>query len=168
MADNESLPMQAIRLAQNVATGRHVLSRLVPPLLLVLDAVLCLVIIKKVPCRPSIDVSIASHLIYANASIPDTEIDWKAYMEQIQLFQDGEREYTKIEGGTGPLVYPAAHVWVYNILYHLTGHGKDILLAQKLFAGLYLLTLGVVMACYRKAKVCNHAAGISVARASQS
>lgn len=88
-----------------------------------------------------------------NDQVLDTEIDWKAYMEQIQLFQDGEREYTKIEGGTGPLVYPAAHVWIYNLLYHITDRGKDILLAQKLFAGLYLLNLAVVMACYRKAKV---------------
>lgn len=76
-------------------------------------------------------------------------------MEQIQLYKDGEREYTKIEGGTGPLVYPAAHVWIYNILYDLTNHGKDILLAQQLFAGLYLVNLAVVMTCYRKAKVGN-------------
>ncbi|KAF3767108.1 family 58 glycosyltransferase [Cryphonectria parasitica EP155] len=73
-------------------------------------------------------------------------------MEQIQLFEDGERDYTKIEGGTGPLVYPAAHVWIYRVLYELTSHGKDIYLAQKLFAGLYLITVGLVMACYLKAK----------------
>lgn len=76
-------------------------------------------------------------------------------MEQIQLYKDGEREYTKIEGGTGPLVYPAAHVWIYNILYDLTNHGKDILLAQQLFAGLYLVNLAIVMTCYRQAKVSN-------------
>ncbi|CAN8102482.1 unnamed protein product [Discula destructiva] len=132
MANNEgSLPVQAYGLAQRVAIGQHVLSRAVPMLLILLDALLCVVIIKKVPY---------------------TEIDWKAYMEQIQLYEDGEREYTKIEGGTGPLVYPAAHVWIYRALYSLTSHGKDILLAQKLFAGLYLVNLGVVMACYRKAK----------------
>lgn len=74
-------------------------------------------------------------------------------MEQIQLYIDGERDYTKIEGGTGPLVYPAAHVWIYRMLYDLTDHGKDILLAQKLFAGLYLVTLAIAMICYRKAKV---------------
>ncbi|PVU96575.1 hypothetical protein BB561_001088 [Smittium simulii] len=32
------------------------------------------------------------------------EIDWKAYMEQVELFVSGERNYLKIEGGTGPLV----------------------------------------------------------------
>lgn len=73
-------------------------------------------------------------------------------MEQVQLFLDGERDYTKIEGGTGPLVYPAAHVYIYTALYYLTDHGKDILLAQLLFAGLYLVTLAVVQSCYWKAK----------------
>lgn len=87
----------------------------------------------------------------------DTEIDWTAYMEQVQLFLDGERDYTKIEGGTGPLVYPAAHVYIYTGLYYLTNHGKDILLAQQLFAGLYLVNLAVVMSCYWKAKVSSHA-----------
>lgn len=87
----------------------------------------------------------------------DTEIDWTAYMEQVQLFLDGERDYTKIEGGTGPLVYPAAHVYIYTGLYYLTNHGKDILLAQQLFAGLYLVNLAVVMSCYWKAKVSFHA-----------
>lgn len=80
-------------------------------------------------------------------------------MEQIQLFEDGERDYTKIEGGTGPLVYPAAHVWIYRILYNITDQGKDIVKAQQLFAVLYILTLGVVMVCYRKAKVGNDARG---------
>lgn len=73
-------------------------------------------------------------------------------MEQVQLFLDGERDYTKIVGGTGPLVYPAAHVYIYTGLYYLTNHGKDILLAQQLFAGLYLVNLAVVMSCYWKAK----------------
>lgn len=83
----------------------------------------------------------------------DTEIDWVAYMEQIAQFVSGERDYTKIEGGTGPLVYPAAHVYLYTGLYYLTEGGKDIFLAQQLFAILYMVTLAVVMACYWQAKV---------------
>lgn len=52
MAGHEdSLPVQAIKLAQKIATGQHVLSRVVPLALLVLDAALCVVIIKKVPCK---------------------------------------------------------------------------------------------------------------------
>lgn len=89
-----------------------------------------------------------------NGPATDTEIDWVAYMEQVSLFVGGERDYTKIEGGTGPLVYPAAHVYTYTGLYHLTNDGKDIFLAQQLFAGLYLVTLAVVMGCYWQAKAC--------------
>jgi alpha-1,3-mannosyltransferase len=84
----------------------------------------------------------------------DTEIDWQAYMQQIDQYVSGERDYTKIYGGTGPLVYPAAHVYIYNALYRITDRGRDILLAQMIFGMVYLLTLGLVMLCYREAKVC--------------
>jgi alpha-1,3-mannosyltransferase len=74
-------------------------------------------------------------------------------MEQIQQYVDGERDYTVIKGGTGPLVYPAAHVYIYWLLYHVTDKGKDIMTAQRIFGVLYLATIAVVMACYRRAKV---------------
>lgn len=74
-------------------------------------------------------------------------------MQQIQLYISGERNYAKISGSTGPLVYPAAHVYIYRLLYTLTDAGENIFLAQILFAGLYLLTLWVVLQCYRKAGV---------------
>lgn len=74
-------------------------------------------------------------------------------MEQIEQYVAGERDYTVIKGGTGPLVYPAAHVYLYTALYYMTDKGRDIFLAQQLFAVLYLATLAVVMACYWKAKV---------------
>ncbi|KAI1211034.1 glycosyltransferase family 58 protein [Annulohypoxylon truncatum] len=119
-------------LVLNVATGRSSLSKFVPPCLFVLDAVLCALIIWK---------------------IPYTEIDWKAYMEQVSQFVSGEYDYTLIKGGTGPLVYPAAHVYTYTALYYLTDEGKNILLAQEIFAILYMATVALVMACYWKAKV---------------
>lgn len=72
-------------------------------------------------------------------------------MQQISLYISGERDYTLIKGSTGPLVYPAAHVYIYNILYHLTDEGRDIFLGQILFAILYLATLTVAMTCYRQA-----------------
>lgn len=87
---------------------------------------------------------------YANL---DTEIDWQAYMEQVAMFLAGERDYTVIKGGTGPLVYPAAHVYVYSALYYVTDSGRNILLAQIIFGGVYLGSLSVVMTCYRLAKV---------------
>lgn len=88
-----------------------------------------------------------------NWAASDTEIDWQAYMEQVAMFLAGERDYTVIKGGTGPLVYPAAHVYIYSALHYVTDGGKDILLAQIIFGGLYLGSLGVVMACYRMAEV---------------
>ena len=70
-------------------------------------------------------------------------------MQQIALYISGERDYTRIQGSTGPLVYPAAHVYSYTALYHLTDEGRDILFGQILFAVFYLATLAVVVACYR-------------------
>ncbi|KAL5051843.1 hypothetical protein BDW71DRAFT_212960 [Aspergillus fruticulosus] len=82
--------------------------------------------------------------------VPYTEIDWTTYMQQIKLYLSGERDYTLIRGSTGPLVYPAAHVYSYSLLYHLTDEGRDIVFGQIMFAFLYLITLTVVMACYRR------------------
>ena len=84
------------------------------------------------------------------ATTTDTEIDWLTYMQQVSLYISGERDYLLIKGSTGPLVYPAAHVYIYTLLYHLTNEGRDILLGQALFAVLYLATLAVVVACYRQ------------------
>lgn len=72
-------------------------------------------------------------------------------MQQVSLFLAGERDYTLIKGSTGPLVYPAGHVYIYSLLHHLTDEGRDIARAQVLFAILYLFTLAIVMACYRRA-----------------
>ncbi|KAF2152374.1 glycosyltransferase family 58 protein [Myriangium duriaei CBS 260.36] len=85
--------------------------------------------------------------------IPYTEIDWRAYMQQVSQIEAGERNYAKIRGDTGPLVYPAGHVWIYRALAWATDAGKDIAAAQLIFAALYLATLATVMLCYRRAKV---------------
>ncbi|KAK9245659.1 glycosyltransferase [Lipomyces tetrasporus] len=84
--------------------------------------------------------------------VPYTEIDWKAYMEQVGLYLNGERDYAKIRGGSGPLVYPAGHVYIFSILYKITNNGEDIFRAQMIFAGLYMLTLALVFLLYVKAK----------------
>ncbi|KAK4963887.1 dolichyl-P-Man:Man(5)GlcNAc(2)-PP-dolichol alpha-1,3-mannosyltransferase [Elasticomyces elasticus] len=102
------------------------------PLLITLDAALCGLIIWR---------------------IPYTEIDWRAYMQQVSQYTAGERDYVKIYGATGPLVYPAAHVYIYRALHAVTDGGEDVLLAQVIFAVVYLVTLSLVMACYRAAKV---------------
>ena len=79
-------------------------------------------------------------------------------MEQVTQYVHGEHDYTQIRGGTGPLVYPASHVYIYTGLYYLTNEGKDIALAQALFAVLYMATLSLVISCYRQAKVSHEPA----------
>lgn len=74
-------------------------------------------------------------------------------MQQIAIYLKGERDYEKITGSTGPLVYPGAHVWIYKYLFKITDEGRNIQLAQYIFALVYLCTLGIVFQCYRKAKV---------------
>ena len=73
-------------------------------------------------------------------------------MQQVAQYITGERDYVKLYGDTGPLVYPAAHVYVYRLLHYLTDNGTDIKSAQYIFIGLYLATLAVVMQCYRQAQ----------------
>ena len=72
-------------------------------------------------------------------------------MQQVQLVVQGERNYALVKGDTGPLVYPAIHVYIYAALYFLTDHGNNIRAAQLIFAVLYLGTLALVLACYRRA-----------------
>ncbi|KAK6531533.1 dolichyl-P-Man:Man(5)GlcNAc(2)-PP-dolichol alpha-1,3-mannosyltransferase [Arthrobotrys megalospora] len=83
--------------------------------------------------------------------VPYTEIDWEAYMEQVSQYRAGERDYRNIKGGTGPLVYPAGHVYIYNWLYSLTDGGVQRERVQAVFWVAYMATLWLVMACYRKA-----------------
>ena len=46
-----------------------------------------------------------------------------------------------------------AHVYIYNALYRVTDEGRDVLFAQGIFMGVYLVALGFVFLCYRMAKV---------------
>lgn len=94
--------------------------------------------------------------------VPYTEIDWKAYMQEVEGYLSGERNYELIRGDTGPLVYPAGFLYIFSALHWLTDSGSNIALGQWIFAGLYLANLGVVFSIYhsvwnsaeeRKAKV---------------
>ena len=50
----------------------------------------------------------------------DTEIDWVAYMQEVSGVLDGERDYSKLRGDTGPLVYPAGFVYLFAVLKYIT------------------------------------------------
>ncbi|KAG9297597.1 hypothetical protein G9A89_007672 [Geosiphon pyriformis] len=81
-----------------------------------------------------------------------TEIDWRAYMQEVSGYLQGERDYTKINGDTGPLVYPAGFLYVYSALYYITSGGLDVRTGQYIFAALYLFTLLIVFGIYSKSE----------------
>uniref|UniRef100_M0R7D2 Dol-P-Man:Man(5)GlcNAc(2)-PP-Dol alpha-1,3-mannosyltransferase n=1 Tax=Rattus norvegicus TaxID=10116 RepID=M0R7D2_RAT len=79
-----------------------------------------------------------------------TEIDWKAYMAQVEGFINGTYDYTQLQGDTGPLVYPAGFLYIFTGLYYATDRGTDIPTAQNIFAVLYLVTLVLVFLIYHQ------------------
>ncbi|KAF8061602.1 glycosyltransferase family 58 protein [Lyophyllum atratum] len=83
--------------------------------------------------------------------VPYTEIDWETYMVQTEVFLKGQHNYSMITGPTGPLVYPAGHLRIHTILHDITDSGRNIALAQHIYAGLYVATLALTCAIYRKA-----------------
>ena len=58
----------------------------------------------------------------------DTEIDWKAYMEEVAGYLQGETNYMNLKGATGPLVYPAGFVYIFSGFYYITSEGTNIFL----------------------------------------
>ncbi|XP_063989310.1 lethal(2)neighbour of Tid protein [Diachasmimorpha longicaudata] len=90
--------------------------------------------------------------IFVIHNVKYTEIDWRAYMQEVEGFLNGTLDYGKLRGDTGPLVYPAGFVYVYSLLYYITSHGMDIRSAQYVFALLYIVLLILVLRIYAKAK----------------
>lgn len=91
------------------------------------------------------------------ACVPYTEIDWKAYMQEVSYcmkpFGLNELDYSQIAGGTGPLVYPAGFVWLFSALRVITKNGADIPLAQYIFAAAYLSVLSIALQLHRSARL---------------
>ncbi|GAA5861810.1 hypothetical protein JCM1840_005278, partial [Sporobolomyces johnsonii] len=81
-----------------------------------------------------------------------TEIDFRTYLQQVEVFLSGERDYSLFKGDTGPAVYPAGHIYAYSLLHRLTDGGKHLQRAQWAFAGVYLATMALVFAIYTKGK----------------
>lgn len=71
-------------------------------------------------------------------------------MQQVECFLSGTLDYEAIKGDTGPIVYPAGHLYVYTLLYYLTGRGTNIYLGQVIFALLYLITICLVFNLYAR------------------
>ncbi|XP_012260274.1 lethal(2)neighbour of tid protein [Athalia rosae] len=90
--------------------------------------------------------------IFVIEKVRYTEIDWIAYMQEVEGFLNGTLDYSKLRGDTGPLVYPAGFVYIYSILYYATSYGTNIRRAQHFFAALYILLLILVFRIYHKTK----------------
>ncbi|GAA5935597.1 dolichyl-P-Man:Man(5)GlcNAc(2)-PP-dolichol alpha-1,3-mannosyltransferase [Sporobolomyces koalae] len=129
-APDDTTPGSVTQLLQRVLTGSEWFTT-VAVALLVWETVLCAGIIAK---------------------IPYTEIDFSTYLQQASAFLSGVRDYSKIKGDTGPCVYPAGHVYAYSLLYYLTDAGQHLVRAQILFAAIYIVTLAVVFAIYRRSE----------------
>ena len=90
--------------------------------------------------------------VFVVLRVPYTEIDWVAYMQEVEGVRNGTYDYALLKGDTGPLVYPAGFVWIYYGLYLVTDSGKDVRLGQFIFVALYLLTLAAVFRLMVKSK----------------
>jgi hypothetical protein len=71
-------------------------------------------------------------------------IDYPTYLVQARQIRLGERDYAKIYGPTGPLVYPGGHVAIFSMFERLFGVRGDpdwpgYLPAQLIFLGLQLV-----------------------------
>lgn len=85
--------------------------------------------------------SIACKVIVAK--VPHTEIDFSTYMQQVEMVNAGALDYSIIEGDSGPIVYPAGFILVYQFIYWLSDGGADMRIAQHAFG--YLFTLSVIL-----------------------
>ncbi|KAI6647287.1 Dol-P-Man:Man(5)GlcNAc(2)-PP-Dol alpha-1,3-mannosyltransferase [Oopsacas minuta] len=95
------------------------------------------------PIELILNILVINHVKY-------TEIDWEAYMHEVEGFINGTLDYAKLNGSTGPLVYPAGFVYIFSVLYSITDCGRIIPLAQYIFAGIYLVNLVVIFRIYLK------------------
>ncbi|XP_042883514.1 lethal(2)neighbour of Tid protein-like [Penaeus japonicus] len=90
--------------------------------------------------------------IYIIQKIKYTEIDWVAYMQEVEGVVNGTWDYTKLRGDTGPLVYPAGFVYIFLGLYKITSNGANVRLAQYIFAAFYVITLVLVFRIFHKSR----------------
>jgi len=83
--------------------------------------------------------------------VPYTEIDWKAYMEEVEgWWIYGHTNYYLLQGSTGPLVYPAGFLYVFTVFRLWTQDGTNIQMAQHLFGIVYVVQLWIVLLIYTK------------------
>lgn len=85
-----------------------------------------------------------------------TEIDWSTYLVQVrQVFNrtNPNFDYSQIEGPTGPLVYPAGHLYVFYLFKELTEGGANIQNAQFIYLCIYIAQMFLVYKIYSHKRV---------------
>mmetsp|Transcript_11964 Transcript_11964/g.22990 ORF Transcript_11964/g.22990 Transcript_11964/m.22990 type:complete len:473 (-) Transcript_11964:118-1536(-) len=92
-----------------------------------------------------VEVVLASAIV---RNVSYTEIDWIAYMQEVATWWDaGEYDYRNIRGDTGPLVYPAGFLYLFQCLRWMTG--GSVPAAQCIFVIFYVVYQGVVLLIYQ-------------------
>ncbi len=65
--------------------------------------------------------------VFVIYKVPYTEIDWKAYMQELEgVIVNGTMDYSQLKGDNGPLVYPAGFILFLAGLFKLTNAGTNI------------------------------------------
>ena len=72
-------------------------------------------------------------------------------MEQVEKFKDGELNYGKIEGKTGPIAYPAGFLYIFTLIKKITD-GK-IWPTQIFFGIVFLLNFLIMQKIFEKSKI---------------
>lgn len=93
--------------------------------------------------------------------IPYTEIDWRAYMQEVEgPFVHNDWNYTNLGGDTGPLVYPAGFVYIYEGMRRMVDWNPvteeispekaqlAIMTGQWIFKYIYIANQALVLAVY--------------------
>ena len=81
--------------------------------------------------------------------VPYTEIDWIAYLQEVSTWWDDRQyDYLQIRGDTGPLVYPAGFLYLYQVLRW--GTAESVSAAQYVFVAFYVAYQGVVLGVYQR------------------
>ncbi|KAF8498348.1 mannosyltransferase [Gautieria morchelliformis] len=88
--------------------------------------------------------------------VPYTEIDFETYMHHVNLYGKGERDYSNIIGPSGPLVYPAGHVFIHRFLSIITSRGSELRVAQQIYGLLYLVSVVLTCAIYHQGGIPNY------------
>lgn len=88
---------------------------------------------------------------YVISNVPYTEIDFSTYMQQIDMINAGALDYSIIEGDSGPIVYPAGFVQIYQFLYSLSDGGVNLKTCQAAFGYLFTTTIALTCSVYSMA-----------------